>query len=83
MEVQHPAFLNPALGGSERSASRVKPHRGGPPYLRIQYPWFQLSSVYRGPKNIWKTKKNKRFVSFKTRTGRNTVKSSSPNAPSS
>jgi len=27
---------------------------GRPLYLRIQYPWFQLSAVYHGPKKIWK-----------------------------
>jgi hypothetical protein len=28
-----------------------------PPYPLIQYPWFQLSAVYRGPKIIEKLKK--------------------------
>jgi hypothetical protein len=26
----------------------------GTPYPRIRYPWFQLSAVDRGPKEIWK-----------------------------
>jgi len=32
-------------------------YTGGPPYPRIQYPQFQLSAVYRGPKIFfWKIK---------------------------
>ena len=29
---------------------------GGPPYQRIQYTRFHLSTFYRGPKKIWKIK---------------------------
>jgi hypothetical protein len=57
-----------------------------PPYPLIYYPRFQLSAVYRGPPKKFENSINKRFISFKNasqaRTGRNTVKSSSPNAHS-
>jgi hypothetical protein len=41
-----------------------------PPDLLIQYPLFQLSAVYRGPKKKLENERNKQFVSFKTRAKR-------------
>jgi hypothetical protein len=43
-----------------------KEYTGVPPYLLIQYLWFQLSVVYCGlKKKIGKSKRNKQFVFFK------------------
>jgi hypothetical protein len=56
-----------------------------PPYPLIQYPWLQLSTVYRGPKKKGKLKKQMvhKFQNVcQVRTDCNMVKSSSPNAPS-
>lgn len=33
---------------------KIKCNTGWPLYPRIQYPWFQLSAVYRAWKKIWK-----------------------------
>jgi hypothetical protein len=55
-----------------------------PPYQLMQYPQFQLSMVYRGSKKILKIKEmvHKFQNVCQARMGRNVVKSSSPNVPS-
>jgi len=60
-------------------------YTGGPPYLWIQYPWFQLSAVYCWMKKFGKLKKQTvhEFQNARqARMGRNMVRSSSPNASS-
>jgi hypothetical protein len=37
-----------------------------PPYLLIQYPWFQSSAFYCGPLKKKENYRNKLFVSLKT-----------------
>jgi hypothetical protein len=59
------------------------PNTGVTPYTLIYYPRFHLSAVHRGPKKIGKLNKytvHKFQNARQARTGRNVVKSSSPNA---